>query len=148
MSKIPLPDRGQPLDVTYIYQIANAINDLSNSISSATDSYTSIQTLDAGIQSIKTSQAKINAGFVQITNNETVTANTTKSFSYSFQSDFKYPPVVTATVVNDNSNQTSGDDVSVVIRSITTGRVDGVVKFIVGGPVSTSVNIIAIGIPT
>ena len=58
MSKIPLPDRGQPLDVTYIYQIANAINDLSNSISSATDSYTSIQTLDAGIQSIKTSQAK------------------------------------------------------------------------------------------
>ena len=28
MAKIPLPQRGQPLDVTYIYQLADTINDL------------------------------------------------------------------------------------------------------------------------
>lgn len=147
MLKIPLPDRGQPLDVTYIYQIANAINDLSNSISSATDNYTSIKTRDNGVQTSKTAQVKINAAFYDITNNETVIANATKSFSYDFDGVFKYPPIVTATVVNNNANQTSGDDISVVIRNITTSKVEGVVKFLVGGPVTTSVNIIAIGIP-
>jgi len=29
MAKIPLPELGQPLDVSYIYQLANAINELS-----------------------------------------------------------------------------------------------------------------------
>ena len=29
MAKVPLPERGQPLDVTYIYQLADTLNDLS-----------------------------------------------------------------------------------------------------------------------
>ena len=39
MAKIPLPQRGQPLDVTYIYQLTNAINDLSNQFSSVSSNY-------------------------------------------------------------------------------------------------------------
>lgn len=147
MSKIPLPDRGQPLDVTYIYEIVNEVNDLRNLISSATDNYAAIKVRDVGIQRSKTAQVKINAGYFDITNNETVTANTTKSFNYDFDGMFKYPPIVTATVVNNNANQTSGDDVSVVIRNTTTSKVEGVVKFLVSGPVTASVNIIAIGVP-
>jgi hypothetical protein len=41
-----------------------------------------------------------------------------------------------------------GDDVTVVIRSITTSRIEGIVKFNKAGQVTTSVNITAIGIPT
>jgi hypothetical protein len=29
--KIPLPERGQPIDLAYMYQIANSINDLKQS---------------------------------------------------------------------------------------------------------------------
>jgi hypothetical protein len=147
MAKIPLPDRGQPLDVTYIYQIADAINQVSNEVSSATYNYTTVSTRDAGDQIIQTRAAKILAGYIDITNNESVTAGTTKPFTFSYNADFKYPPIATATVVNRGTSDI-GDDVTVVIRSITTSRIEGIVKFNSAGQVTTTVNITAIGIPT
>lgn len=147
MAKIPLPDRGQPLDVTYIYQMANAINEVSNEISSATYNYTTISTRDVGEQVIQTRASRIVAGYIDIVTNESVTAGTTRPFSFSYPSDFKYPPIATATVVNRGASNV-GDDVTVVIRSITTSRIEGVVKFNSAGQVTTTVNITAIGIPT
>ena len=73
MAKVPLPDRGQPLDVTYLYQI-------------------------------------------------------------------------TATPVNIGTS-TVGNDVSAVITSVSTTRVEGIVRFNSSGQVSTSINIFAVGIP-
>jgi hypothetical protein len=147
MAKIPLPDRGQPLDVTYLYQMSNAINDLANDISSATYQYTSVYTRDAGKQDIKTAQSRIVAGYKDITNNETVAANTTRSWFFDYPNDFKYPPISTATVVNRGTNDI-GNDVTVVITANTTSRIEGVIKFNKAGSVTTSINIIAIGIPT
>ena len=147
MAKIPLPDRGQPLDVTYIYQMANAINEVSYEISSATYNYTTVSTRDAGNQVIQTRAARVIAGYVDIVTNESVTAGTTKPFSFSYPSDFKYPPIATATVVNRGTSDI-GDDVTVVIRSITTSRIEGIVKFNSSGQVTTTVNITAVGIPT
>ena len=45
MAKVPLPERGQPLDVTYIYQLAETINDLATQVSSATYNYTTTGTV-------------------------------------------------------------------------------------------------------
>ncbi len=45
MAKVPLPERGQPLDVTYIYQLADALNDVSTQVSSATYNYTTVDTI-------------------------------------------------------------------------------------------------------
>lgn len=147
MAKIPLPDRGQPLDVTYIYQIASAINDVSNEISSATYNYTTISTRDAGPQVIQTRAARIIGGYVDIATNDMVSAGDTKPWSFPYSSDFKYPPIATATVVNRGTSDV-GDDVTVIIRSVTTSRIEGIVRFNSSGQASTSVNILAIGIPT
>jgi hypothetical protein len=147
MGKISLPDRGQPLDVTYLYQIANAINDVSNEISSATYNYTTVKTRDAGNQTIQTRATRIVAGFVDVVLNESVTEGQTKPFTFSYPSDFKYPPIATATVVNTGTSDV-GDNVTVVIRSITTSAVEGIVKFNSAGQVTTTVNITAVGIPT
>jgi hypothetical protein len=147
MGKISLPDRGQPLDVTYLYQIANAINDVSNEISSATYNFTTVKTRDAGNQVIQTRAARMVCGFVDVVLNESVTEGQTKPFKFSYSSDFKYPPIATATVVNTGTSDI-GDSVTVVIRSITTSEVEGIVKFNTAGQVTTTVNVIAIGIPT
>ena len=32
MAKVPLPERGQPLDVTYLYQLIEAVNSVSGPI--------------------------------------------------------------------------------------------------------------------
>lgn len=149
MAKIPLPDRGQPLDVTYIYQIANSINEISNEISSATYNYTSVLTRDSGNQVIPTRAARVVAAYVDVVSNNSITGGETKSWSHTYSADFKYPPIVTATVVN-RGNSGIGDDVTVVITSVTTSRVEGIVKFNAAeaGQVSTTVNLIAVGIPT
>ena len=146
MAKVPLPDRGQPLDVTYLYQIANALNDAVDTISTATYNYTSIDTEGIGREDVKNSNAKIYAAFNRVTTDETVSSNTTKTWTINFASEIKYPPIVTATVVNSGTS-TVGNDVTVVVTSITTSSVQGVVRFNSSGQVSTTVHAIAIGLP-
>jgi hypothetical protein len=146
MAKIPTPDRGQPLDVSYIYQIVEAINELSEQSSSATYRYSSVDT-SAGPQNALITDTKIVAGETTVYNTETdVSAGKTESFSYSFKSEYKYPPIVTATPVLFSSTG-SGRDVSVVIESVTTSRVDGKITFNSSGRAALKVNIIAVGIP-
>jgi hypothetical protein len=146
MAKVPLPDRGQPLDVTYLYQIANALNDAVDTISTATYNYTTVDTRGIGKEDVKNSNAKIYAAYKDIVTNETVSSSTTKTFSVDFASEFKYPPIVTATAVNTGTS-TIGNDVFAIITSVSTSRVEGTVRFNSSGNVSTSVNIIAIGLP-
>lgn len=146
MAKVPLPDRGQPLDVTYLYQIANALNDAVDTISTATYNYTSVDTKGVGRQDVKNSNAKVYAAYKDIVTNETISSNTTRDWFIDFASEFKYPPLVTATAVNTGTS-TIGNDVFAVITSVSTSRVQGIVRFNSSGNVSTSVNIIAIGLP-
>jgi hypothetical protein len=146
MAKIPLPERGQPLDVTYLYQLADTVNDLSTQVSSATYNYTTIDTVSAGRQSVKTSEARIIGGYVQVANNSTVSAGNEKTFSYDFPSDFKYAPIAIATPVNVG-NTPAGQNVNVILKSITTSRVEGIVRFGASGDLSLNVNLMIIGIP-
>jgi hypothetical protein len=62
MAKIPLPERGQPLDLSYMYQVATAINDISSEISPSIYKYVSIDTPTAGPQNIRASESRIIAG--------------------------------------------------------------------------------------
>lgn len=146
MAKVPLPERGQPLDVTYIYQLAETINNLSTQVSAATYNYTTIDTVSAGKQSIKTSETRVIGGYVEVANNSTVSAGNEKTFSYDFPSDFKYPPVVTATPINIG-NTPAGQNVTVILKSVTVSRIEGVVRFGASGDLSLAVNLIGIGIP-
>jgi NAD(P)-dependent dehydrogenase (short-subunit alcohol dehydrogenase family) len=146
MAKVPLPERGQPLDVTYIYQLADTINDLATQVSNATYNYTTIDTTTAGKQSIKTSDARVFGGIDVVANNSAVNAGNEKTFSISFDGDFKFPPIVSATPVN-LSGTPAGQNLTVVVTSVTTGGVRGVVRFNASGDVSVSVHVLAIGIP-
>lgn len=144
MSIIPLPQRGQPLDVTYIYQIASTVNDLSTKIASTTKNYSSINNGVTNPQNVTYAETKFVASSVAVTS-AGVDSNNQKAFSYTFPSEFKYSPVVTATVVNTGSNS-SGISATVVLTSITTSRVDGLVKFSGTGSLSLNVHLIAIGV--
>jgi len=146
MAKIPLPERGQPLDLSYVYQLANAVNELSNDVSPSVYKYVTIDTPSAGKQSVKVSESRIIAGYIEVANNSTVTAGNEKVFTYDFPTDFKYAPVATATIVNIG-NTSAGKNTSVVLKAVTTSRVEGIVRFNSSGDLSVAVNIIVIGIP-
>ena len=80
MAKIPLPERGQPLDVTYLYDLANTINDISTQVSSATYKNSTIDTVSAAQQNLKTSELQIVGGFREVANNSTVSAGNERTF--------------------------------------------------------------------
>ena len=147
MAKIPLPERGQPLDLSYIYQLSNAVNELSDELSTTTSRYTSIESAASGMQTVKTSDAKIIGKFIPVTNNSSVSPDGEVEFSYNF-SDFAYVPIVTATPILIEENTTgSGKDLSVVLTSVTTSRVSGIVRFNKIGVASVGVNLLIVGIP-
>lgn len=147
MAKIPTPDRGQPLDVTYIYQMANAINDLSAQVASPTYKYASVQT-SSGNQNALITNTKVVAGSVDVYSTLTdVSPGLSIDKSYSFSAgEFKYPPIVTATPVLTSQSE-NGADLSVTIKQITTSRVDLNVTFFGTGKAALKLNIIAIGLP-
>ena len=147
MAILPVPERGQPLDVTYIYQIVKAVNDLSTQASTSINKYVTVDTPNAGKQSVKTSEARIIGGYVSVTNGGTQTAGSALTFSYSFPTEFKFAPIVTATPVNIGTTSDAGKDVTVTLSAITTSGVAGTVKFNVGGDTSIGVNLIIVGIP-
>lgn len=145
MAKIPVPERGQPLDVEYLYTIATAINSLANQVTSATNKYTTVNTPDSGKQVVKTGDTRIVGGYATVNSGSEISAGTPLAFSFSLGEGFKYAPVVTATPINRKGASTI--NASVVIDSVTTQSVNGQVYFGTAGTYTLDVNIIAIGIP-
>lgn len=147
MSKIPLPERGQPLDLSYIYQIANTVNELAAQATTTTGRYSSIDTVSAGTQNVRTSDTRVVGGYVEVTNTTATSPDGENTFSYNF-SDFSYPPIVTATpiLIGDSSTE-SGKDVSVLLTKVTNNRVEGVVKFKTIGVASVAINLVMVGVP-
>lgn len=145
MAKVPLPERGQPLDVAYLYTLANALNDLSSQVSPSTYKYVTVDT-PGGKQSVKTSESRIIGGYIEVASGSTVTAGNEKSFSYEFPAEFKFAPIATATPVNFG-NTSAGRNVSVILKTVTTSKVEGTVRFNASGDVSVAINLIVVGIP-
>lgn len=142
--RIPLPERGQPIDLNYLYQIASAVNDLNTRVASSDT--TSV--VDNGIQlpeNVTTSNLRFYAtGAVNIAK-PNVTAGTSDPWSVTFNSDFLYTPVAVATVRN-NTSSTAGNNITLVIKNVTTGRVDGNIIYNERGSIDININVIAIGV--
>ncbi|NBO71940.1 hypothetical protein EBV26_15900 [bacterium] len=145
MAKIPSPEPGQPIDVSYIDQIVRTINDLSVQVSPAIYKYVTVDVPKFQPQSLKISETRLIGGYVDVFKGiQSVGAQ--KDFFYQFKPEFKYPPIVVATPVNINGTE-AGKTVTVVLKEPQTSRVDGTVIFNSAGDVSIGVNLLIIGVP-
>ncbi len=141
--KIPLPERGQPIDLNYLYQIASSINDLSNAVS--TSNTTSV--INNGInprEDVTTNKIRFYATTRNIVVGN-VNASTSQNWSVDLTPDFLFTPVAVATVQN-NTASTAGNNITLVIRNITTSRVEGNVLYNAGGSIDININVIAMGV--
>jgi hypothetical protein len=84
-------------------------------------------------------------GYIEVANNSSVNAGAELPFTLTY-TGFKYAPVVTATPLNVGGTA-AGSDISVVLKTVTASRVDGIVKFKTSGNVTIGVNMIALGLP-
>lgn len=138
MATLPLPERGQPLDVNYIYDMVNQINNITNTIAVRSTSTSKINSV-----ADTTSNLKFYAETKALTT-ATIYGNTSDSFFFTYP-EFKYPPVVTVTVLN-NDGSTIGENVLITLRTVGTSRCEGKVRYNVSGAVNLSISMIAIGI--
>lgn len=146
MAQIPLPERGQPLDVTYISRLAQAINDVSKDVSPSTYDYVTIDTKDSGPQNKKMGEVRVLGVIKKVAGSRSVVSGEELPFSHSFKGEFKYAPVVTATAINVGAT-TAGGNVTVILKDPTTSGIEGTVRFNNSGDVSINVNLIIIGVP-
>ena len=146
MAKIPSPEPGQPIDVSYISDIVRTVNDLSVQVSPAIYQYVTVDVPNYTSQSAKISETRVIAGYVDVVKSSNQSVGSQQPFSYQFKPEFKYPPIITATPINIGGTE-AGKNVTVVLKQPTTSRVDGVVNFNSPGDVSVGVNLIIVGIP-
>jgi hypothetical protein len=145
--KLPIPQRGQPLDVTFISDIVRSINDLYDKVAIKVSAYANLWTV-GGRKQVRSSEIKFVSGQVKINTEKTTSADQYVDFEYRFDIAFKFPPVVTATPISLNQNASkSAKDATVILTGVTTNSVKGTVKFETTGEFSVGINLIAIGIP-
>jgi len=152
MSRIPVPERGQPLDLSYIYTIAQAINELSEKGSALTQSNNFYHKSSNGGQSAYSSKlyaAQVYTTYLEIASDTTVNAGNEKSITISFPPEvtFANTPIVTATPVALNDNE-ANKAVTVVLSNVDPSGYTVTAKFGTAGKVSVGINVIAMGLPS
>ena len=139
MAQIELPERGQPLDISYIYNLVKQVQNLQDVFSTA---FSRIKYRDVSTPSnLSAANLVFYAETLKITNgNLSTQTNATSTFDYSGM--FKTTPVVVCSV-------TSLDGVSnlyAVLEKVTQNNCNvNVFSPSTGGAFSADVSIIAIG---
>jgi hypothetical protein len=142
MARVPIPQQGQPLDLAYIATLANAVNQLSEEGAALAQGNNFIMRgrLSDTPNSYKLYGAQIIAQEIIFVAGTGDTLEQTVSFS---PNNFASPPIVSATLINP-----SDTEANVSIKNITSGSATVLVKFPGSENNSTSVSILAIGIPS
>jgi hypothetical protein len=145
--KLPVPQRGQPFDISFVYKMTESINALWDRIAINVSAYASLA-VTGGTKSVRSSEVKIVTGKAALDLGTSVKLDEEKPFSYDFYPPFADVPIVTATPVITGTVTTASKNAYAVISSVTTSGVKGFVKFDKAGNIGgMSVNIIAIGVP-
>lgn len=140
MGILATPNRGQPLDVDYVSQIAGQVNQLTTLVGDRSSSFSSINDV-----SVKTADIKIFAKTVNVFASTNKTDGDVVDYTISYP-PFNGNPIVTATIVSGASSSI-GDDSVVVLKNISTSGCTFRVTFNTGGNLDIFVNILAIGFP-
>jgi hypothetical protein len=142
MARVPVPQQGQPLDLAYISTLATAVNQLSEegAVLAQGNNFILKGRLNDTPSSYKLYGAQIMAQEIIFVAGTSDTLEQNVSFSpYNFAS----PPIVVATLVNP-----SDTEANVSLKNITSGSATVLVKFPTSQNNSSSVSIMAVGIPS
>lgn len=142
MARVPIPQQGQPLDLSYIATLAQAVNELSEEGSALSQGNNFILQgrLSDTPSSFKLYGAQVIAQEVVLISGTSSIAEQTINFSpYNFSN----PPIVTATLVNP-----SDPLATVYVKNITSGSATVIVQFTSSENNSAAVNILAMGLPS
>ena len=136
------------MDLSYLYTIAKAVNDLADQGAAMSQSNNFAVTNKTGqTKSSKVIGSQIYGTYVTISASGATNSANERSETINFKPAFSVPPIITATLENISTSKT-GTDTSLVIQNVTSDSCTVVVKFGSSGLSSIGVHVIAIGFPT
>jgi hypothetical protein len=140
MAVLPLPQRGQPIDYDYLYQMTEAINKVSNQLS-----VTNVGNIVDTAAGTSRKQVPVGQTIIVAKKYSLNITSTSTSFEILFDTMFDYPPVTTITPFINN--QTSNNTItSWTITSLTTTGVKGTVTTSTTGALSVELQMTAVGL--
>lgn len=142
MGRLIVPQRGQPLDVSYIYDIVSAVNEISDRLSSVGNGTFKIISESGDPVGGSINTMTVFAKTYVLGTSKTVTAGQQESFPITF--NFLTTPIVVATPF-DSEKTAAGQDVSVVITAVTNTNASLLVRYNTAGVANTKINVLAIG---
>jgi hypothetical protein len=142
MAQIETPDRGQPLDISYLSRIVQEINTVSAAVSNAAN-IAKIKFRDiATPSSVQVANTMFYAETQKINDGNLSTQTTSNSVSFDFSGLFKTTPIVTCSV----SSVSGVSKLIPVLKSVSQNScLVEVFSTITEGTFSAEVSIIAIG---
>jgi hypothetical protein len=143
MAKLTVPQRGQPLDVSYMYSLVETVNQLSEVVGT-TQNITQIVSSNGTSNTVQTGRSSIVGITTNVATSKNVTAGAQEPFSINY--NFKYPPIIVATPWNTGDTD-AGKNVSVVITKVSNTTASFLVRYDTGGVATLDINVLAIGIP-
>lgn len=145
MAILPLPQRGQPVDYDYFYQLAEAVNKIGDEILIASRGNIIDTRAGSAKKNVSVGQTVIVAKKYTVKVTSSQGAGTDRAFSIDFGTTFDYAPVVTLTAKRNEVNNNAEVDV-LVITNITTTGVSGVINTTATGTLNVELQMIAVGI--
>ncbi len=142
MAKLIVPQRGQPLDVSYMYSLVETVNQLSEVVGD-NQSMTKIIGSNGKSNTVATARSNILGITTNVATSKNVTAGMQEPFAINY--NFKYPPIVVATPWNTGDTD-AGKSVSVVITKVSTTSASFLVRYDTAGVATVDINVLAIGI--
>lgn len=143
---IELPNRGQAIDSTYLLKLINTVNELEAKVTSRPNNLSSVYVRsDNKASQSKSSDLLFAAVQTKVTNSNT-TAITEISQRVSFETSFKNPPIVTATIEVPIGTSITNKNISVYVSEVESSSANITVKFGTVDSSSVLVNVIAIGL--
>ena len=144
MANVPTtPQLGQPIDVQYLFEIVQSIISINSELARTTSATAYI---DNGVNkdsTKKTSDLSISATTTNVSTNLKVTANQAITKNITYQTSFKFAPVVTVTPVSTNNA-----NITVIINKVDSKSVTCTAIFNQAGTATVDLNVIAVGIPS
>jgi hypothetical protein len=146
MSQISPPEKGQPLDVDYIYQIVTTLNSLNNALATSKNATSYIAGNDGNITLVNTSSLQFFSKTIAVNFEGTVTAGRTLEVDVEFPKEFKTLPIVTATPYIRGAISEANKNVVVTTVSTTLKKTKLLLTCQVAGSISIDVGVLALGL--
>lgn len=143
---IELPNKGQAIDSTYLLKIINTINELESKVTARPNNLSSVYVRNENKASLsKSSDLLFAATQIKITNSNN-SAITEVAQRVPFETTFKNPPIITATIEVPIGTSITKKDITVSVSEVENSSANITVRFGTVDSNSVLVNVIAVGL--